>query len=57
MINFFKEKFILGYNDGLMGAKEFSILSDAISEGRDASSIMENITIRDKCGRLIIKFD
>jgi hypothetical protein len=57
MFNLFRQKFIVGYNDGLAGVKEFSILSDAIAEAKDASTLMGNITVRDKRGTLIQSFD
>lgn len=52
-----KETFVVGYNDGLAGVKEFVSLSEAIAEAKDAITISPNITIRDKNGTLLAKFD
>lgn len=57
MFNFFREVFTVGYNDGLQGAKEFNTYAEAIAEAEDAITIAPNVTIRDKKGTLLAKFD
>jgi hypothetical protein len=51
-----RQIFIVGYNDGLAGVKEFDSLSAAIFEAEGASMMMPNITVRAENGRLIRAF-
>ena len=48
--------FIVGYNDGLAGVKEFDNLDLAIFEAEGASFLMPNVTVRAENGRLIRQF-
>lgn len=57
MFNFFREVFTVGYNDGLQGAREFSTLTEAIAEAKDAITIAPNVTIRNRRGDLLAQFD
>jgi hypothetical protein len=56
MLNLFREVFIVGYNDGLQGARKFHTYVEAYAEAKDATTIAPNITIRDKRGNLLNQF-
>jgi hypothetical protein len=57
MFNFFREIFIVGYNDGLQGEKQFSTLTEAEIFAKDQTSICPNMTIRNKKGQLIATYN
>ena len=56
--SFFRKVFIVGYNDGLAGVREFATLIDALAEAEGASALYANVTVRERTsGELISMFD
>ena len=56
MFNLSREVFIVGYNDGVQGVREFRTYAEAYAEAKDATTIAPNITIRNKRGILLNQF-